>query len=70
MKMIFVAAQMEINGKFYAIADTIRTGQNLAAILQRYNTGVVHLCESRKQAKKIALAWNDDFARNGTSVFA
>lgn len=70
MKMIFVVAEMEINGKVYAVADTIRTGENLAAILQRYRTGIVHLCESRKQAEEIAQAWNDDFIRNGTSVFA
>lgn len=57
MKMIFVAIAIEQDGKKYAVADTIRTGQNLFAVLQRYNSNICYLCESRKEAEEIAIAW-------------
>lgn len=69
MKMIFVVFDIEQDGKRYAVADTIRTGQNLAAYLQRYNSSVCHLCESRKEAEEIALDWNECHKRNGDSIF-
>lgn len=33
MKMIFVVFAQEQNGKYFAVADTIRTGQNLTAYI-------------------------------------
>ena len=68
MKMIFVVFQQELNGKYFAVADTIRTGQNLSAYIQRYNSNVCHLCESRKQAEEIAAAWNESYRANGTNL--
>lgn len=70
MKMIFVVFSIEQGGKLYAVADAIRTGQNLTAYLQRYNSSVCHLCESRKEAEEIAMDWNESYKRNGTSLFA
>lgn len=67
MKMIFVViVQNTDNGKYYACPDTIKTGENLKAIFNRYNTDCVHLCESRKQAEALAIQWNEDFKKNGT----
>lgn len=68
MKMIFVVFQQEQNGKYFAVADTIRTGYNLTAFIQRYNSKVCHLCESRKQAEEIAAAWNESYRANGTNL--
>ena len=68
MKMIFVVFQQEQNGKYFAVADTIRTGQNLTAYIRRYNSKVCHLCESRKQAEEIAAAWNESYRANGTNL--
>lgn len=68
MKMIFVVFAQEQNGKYFAVADTIRTGQNLTAYIQRYNSQACHLCESRKQAKEIAAAWNESYRANGTNL--
>lgn len=68
MKMIFVVFVQEQNGKFCAIADTIRTGENLTAYIQRYKTNICHLCESRKQAEEIAVAWNKAYKANGTNL--
>lgn len=72
MKMIFVVFAQEQNGKYFAVADTIRTGQNLTAYIyiyiQRYNSKICHLCESRKQAEEIAAAWNESYKANGTNL--
>lgn len=67
MKMIFVV--FDLDGKHYAIASTIRTGQNLCAYLKRYNSTICHLCESAKQAELIAYKWNQSYKANGTALF-
>lgn len=69
MKMIFVVVVNKIHGKYYAIADTIKTGENLISILNRYNTNICHLCENRKDAERIATEWNNHYKQNGTSIF-
>lgn len=66
MKMIFVVFVQEQDGKYYAIADTIRTGENLVAHIKRYNSKTCHLCESRKQSEEIAAKWNENYKANGT----
>ena len=70
MKNIFVVVVTEEDGKYYAIADTIHTGQNIIPIMQRYKDAVIiHLCETRRQADDLAFAWNNDYKRNGTYLF-
>lgn len=69
MKMIFVVFEMKMDGKYYAAADTIRTGENLIAYCKRHNADICHLCESRKQAEEIALAWNESYRANGTNMY-
>ena len=69
MKMIFVVFSIEQSGKFYAVADTIRTGENLLAHCRRYNANICHLCESRKQAEAIAAAWNESYKTNETNLY-
>ena len=68
MKKIFVVYSIEQDGKRYAIADTIRTGENLIPIIKRYNTDICHLCESRQQAEQIAIEWNESYKANCTYV--
>ena len=68
MKMIFVVFSQEQNGKYFAVADTIRTGENLIAYCRRYNSNICHLCENRKQAEQIAREWNESYNRNGTNL--
>lgn len=67
--MIFVVFVLEENGKYWATADTIRTGQDLLTVMQWRNYHVCHLCESRAQADKIALEWNETYRANGTNLF-
>ena len=69
MKKIFVVFSMEQGGKYYAFADTIRTGENILSHCKRYPTNICHLCESRKQAEGIAAAWNNSYKENGTNLF-
>lgn len=69
MKNIFIVFNVSENGKFFAIADTIRTGENLLAFCNRYKANIAHLCESRKQADEIALAWNKTYKENGTNLY-
>lgn len=69
MKMIFVVFVKELDGKNYAVADTIRTGENLVPHIKRHNSKICHLCESRKQAEELAVAWNESYKANGTSLF-
>lgn len=64
MKMIFVVFSTVQNGKRYAIADTIRTGENLLTHCCRYNADICHLCENRREADKIAAAWNEIYKAN------
>jgi hypothetical protein len=69
MKMIFVVVVTTENGKYFAFADTIATGNNLIAILKRYNADICHLCESRREADELAQKWNEAYRQNGTNLF-
>lgn len=69
MKMIFVVFSIQQNGKFYAVADTIRTGENLVYHCCRRGADICHLCEGRKQAEEIAAAWNASYIANGTHLW-
>ena len=69
MKMIFVVVVTTENGEHYAFADTIAVGNNLIAILKRYNADLCHLCESRREAEELALKWNEAYRQKGTNLF-
>lgn len=69
MKKIFVTLSINENGRRYAIAETIRTGENLLNYLKRYNLEVFHLCESRIQAEQLAIYWNECYKANGTNLY-
>ena len=67
--MIFVVFSVKQDGKRHAIADTIRTGENLLTFCVRYNADICHLCESRREADKLAIAWNRAYKENGTNLY-
>lgn len=69
MKLIFVVFSITQDGKHHAIADTIRTGENLKSHINRYNCDICHLCESRKEAEIIARVWNESYKANGTNLY-
>lgn len=70
MKKIYIVIQQEENNKFYAFADTIRTGENLKPFIERYNSKIFHLCENRKQAEEIAARWNAVYKANNEFMFS
>lgn len=69
MKKIYVVFSVAQNGKHYAFADAIRTGENLKSFIDRYKCDVCHLCESRKEAETIAYTWNEAYRANGTNLY-
>lgn len=69
MKKIFVVFVQELDGKRYAVANTIRTGEDLAVYLRRFNSKICHLCESCTEAAYLAEEWNASFRMNGTALF-
>ena len=69
MKKIYMVIPETENGKYYAFAETIKTGENLKPFINRYNANIFHLCETRKQAEEIAVRWNAAYKANGTYLF-
>lgn len=69
MKRIYLAIQITKNGKHYAFADAIRTGENLKTLLQRYDTNILLVCESRAQAEGTVTKWNGIYKENGEYLF-
>lgn len=69
MEKAFVVFSIARNGKRYAVADTIRAGENLLAHSRRYNADVCYLCKSRQEAEQMALDWNKSYKKNGTYLF-
>ncbi len=70
MKRIYIVIQKEENGKYYAFADTIKTGENLKPFIERHkNANIFHLCESRKKAEETATRWNATYKANKTYLF-
>jgi len=69
MKSIFVVIDKEQDGKHFAFAETICTGENLVPFIERYKPCICHLCETRKQAEEIALHWNETYRQNGTNLY-
>jgi hypothetical protein len=70
MKKISVVFVISDSGKHHAIANTIRTGENLIPFLSRYkHCNICHLCENALQAEHIALTWNKQYKENGTNLY-
>ena len=69
MKNIYIVFNITKDGKHHAIADTIRTGENLIPHINKHNANIAHLCESRTQAEQIAAAWNQSYKNNGTNLY-
>lgn len=69
MKKIHLAIEIKENGKYYAFAETIRTGENIKPFIERYNADIFHLCETRKQAEDLVTRWTALYKANGTYLF-
>jgi hypothetical protein len=69
MKKAHIVFVMEHEGKYHAIADSIRSGENLIPFINRYHAITAHLCETATEAHQTAEAWNRQFVNNGTSIY-
>ena len=70
MTSAFLCISRTQDGKNYAFAETIRAGQNIKFIFDRYpDASIFHLCESRHQADEMAKDWNEQYKKNGTSIY-
>ena len=69
MKKCFIVFVTEKDAKYYAFAETIKTGENLIPFCKRYKAITAHLCETRTQADGLAVAWNRAYRKNGTNLY-
>lgn len=71
MKKIHIVLVLTENGKHYAEAITIRTGENLKAHFDRYpQMSIAHLCETATEAYTTAAKWNEEYKANGSYWFS
>lgn len=70
MKKIYLTISITENGKKYAFAETIKTGENLLPHVRRHkNADIMHLCESRREAEERAIQWNAIYKANNEFLF-
>lgn len=69
MKRIYIVFVIEKDGKYFARPETIKTGENLKPIFERYPGSIAHLCETATQAHYLAAAWNTTYKENGTNLY-
>lgn len=71
MKNIYVVIVVDSDiDKRYAIYRSIKAGENIAVVLNTYNTGYCRLCETMKEAKALSNKLNIKFKQDGTGVDA
>ena len=70
MKKIYLVFSETKDGKHYAHAETIRTGENLKNFIEIYpSADVIHICESATQAAYLAEEWNYSYRKNNTYMY-
>ena len=68
---VWYALQRSENGKYYAHAWKLGRHINLASFVKDFpNLVSMNACNTMKEAKEIANAWNEQFKANGTYMFA
>lgn len=70
MKKIHLVFSEMKDGKHFAHAETIKTGENLKNYVERYpNANIIHICESATQAAYLAEEWNQSYKDNNTYMY-
>lgn len=70
MKKIYLVFSETKEGKYYAHAETIKTGENLHVFVERYpNADIICPCESATQAAYLAAEWNQACRNNHTFMY-
>ena len=70
MKKIHLVFSEMKDGKHFAHAEIIKTGENLKNYVGRYpNANIIHICESATQAAYLAEEWNQSYKDNNTYMY-
>lgn len=69
MKNVWLACQIEENGKFYAYAMRVSTADNLVSKLSRESIVTANICTSKKEAAYLVDIWNEAHKENGRYMF-
>lgn len=70
MKKIYLVFSEMKDGKYFAHAETIKTGENLKNYVERYpNANIIHICENATQAAYLAEEWNQSYKNNNTYMY-
>lgn len=71
MKKIFLVFSEKKDGKHFAHAETISTGENLMNYVHRYpDTVIMHICENATRAAYLAEQWNQAYRNNGEYLYS
>lgn len=68
-KKIYIAVQIEENGKYYAYAVPVAMCENLVEKLNIKGLITANICDSRKDAAEIVTHWNACHKANGKYLF-
>lgn len=66
---IWLALQMEENGKFYACGRRVSTSENIKHILNDPRIISANYCTTKKELERIILTWRDGYKRDGVYMF-
>jgi len=69
MKNIYIAVQIEEDGKFYAYVIKTTDNTNLLSVLNIKNIKMANIWNKEK-AYNIVKMWNDKFIENGTYLYS
>lgn len=69
MKNSYIVVSINENEKNYAYAVKVNSSDNLLSKLQIKDIKTANICESRKEASKLADYWNECYKKNGTYMF-
>ena len=69
MKNIYIAVQIEEDGKFYAYVVKTTDNVNLLSVLDIRNIKTANVW-NKQQAYKVVEMWNEQFKQNGTYLYS
>lgn len=70
-KNISLVYACKVDGKYYAMPYKIQQSRDLLSFVNSIpNCLHINVCDSYKQACKIAELWNENYKRNGKNLFS
>ena len=69
MKYFYIVMAINENGKQYAYVLRHNQSNNLIGVTEQKNAEFAYLCQSKKEAERIASAWVESYKKNGTYMF-